>query len=537
VKTFNALKVERLEKQKLEEIHKLKLQFFTNISHEFKTPLSLIISPLEKLRESRTSNEWYNKQIDIVYKNARRLLALIDQLLEFRKAEMGKLELSVSKDDLIVFLYDIFSSFANLAKSRGIIYTFEKETEVLEGYFDKSFLEKIMFNLLSNAFKYTPSAGRITLTVKLNVNKLFITVADTGRGIPKEQLPFIYDSFRTIKENNPVGGSGIGLAFTKRLVELHHGTIDLESEPGIGTTFNVTLPITRDTYLDAEISQNLISINISEEESLIGEESDSLKPNSLSKQSEIRDTILIVDDNQDLVNYLVENLNIAYNTDVAYDGFEAMEKVKNCNYDLIISDVMMPNMDGLTFCKKIKQNISTCHIPVILLTVKASIDQQVEGLDTGADDYLGKPFSLRILESKINNLIKSRKRLKEIYKAGLDIHPEQVAYNTLDQEFLKKAVLVVEENLSDPEFSVDEFAKEMFMSRSNLHLKFKAITGDSASDLIKKIRFRKTIELLETGRYNVSEISYMVGFTSPSYFSNRFKKYFGYMPTEYRRKA
>lgn len=536
IKTSNDLKVERLEKQKQEEVHKMKLQFFTNISHEFKTPLSLIISPLEKMMESKTSNDWYNKQIDIVYKNARRLLSLIDQLLEFRKAEVGKLELRVMRNDLVAFLFDIYGSFVSLAKSRDIEYRFDKDVINLEGYFDKSFLEKIMFNLLSNAFKYTPTSGKIILSVKHLNDEVIISVADSGRGIPKEQLPYVYDTFNNIKQSNPVGGSGIGLAFTKRLVELHHGTIDVESELGIGTKFTVRLPVSKEAFLLTEIYEEVTSDDIIKDDIFITQEADTAYSYDKSQALTKEETILIVDDNQDLVNYLSDNLSKNYNIDVAYDGMEALEKIKDTEYDLIISDVMMPNMDGLNLCRKIKQNIRICHIPVILLTVKASIEQQVEGLEIGADDYLAKPFSLRILESKINNIIKSRKRLKEIYKEGLDIHPDQIAYNALDQEFLQKAVSIVEANLSDENFSVDQFAREMFMSRSNLHLKFKAITGDSASEFIKKIRFRKSVELLHSGKYNISEISYMVGFSSPSYFSNRFRQYFGCLPTDYMKK-
>jgi len=535
IKTHQALKIERMEKQQLEEVNEMKLQFFTNISHEFKTPLTLIISPLEKLRESRTRNEWYNKQIDLVYKNARRLLTLVDQLMEFRKAEMGQLKLKVIPGDIVAFLYDIYHSFTNLAQTRDITFTFDKNVEKLEILFDRTIIEKIMFNLLSNAFKYTPSGGHIGLIIRKTNKTAVISVSDTGKGIPQDKQALIFDRFYSADKSNPSGGSGIGLAFTSRLVELHHGSIRLDSAPGTGSTFYVDIPLYKEVYPLSEISEEHSSEVI--DHKIPVEFEDELKHFvPVIDGDEEKERILIVDDNIEILNYLYDNLSEIYNVETANDGIDALEKIKNRQYDLIVSDVMMPRMDGMALCKKIKQNIKTCHIPFILLTVKASIDDQVEGHEIGADEYLGKPFSLRVLESKISNLIKSRKRLKEIYSEKVDFQPEDIAYNDLDQEFLEKAMNVVLNHLSDQEFSVDVFASEMFISRSNLHLKFKAITGDSASEFIKKIRFSKAVELLKTGKYNISEISYMVGFTSPSYFSSRFKKYFGHLPTDYRKK-
>jgi len=245
---------------------------------------------------------------------------------------------------------------------------------------------------------------------------------------------------------------------------------------------------------------------------------------------------LIVEDNPDIINYLKENLRDSYNISVAGNGEEALISVNEKQPTLIISDVMMPVMDGVSFCKKIKQNIKTCHIPVILLTAKSAVEDQIEGLGMGADDYITKPFVMNLLEVKIGNVIKTRKRLKEFYSKSLDIQPDKMAFNNLDEELLKKAVEIVEKNLSEPDLSVDFFAREMGMSRSNLHLKLKAITGESATDFIKKIRFRKATKLIEENKYSIAEISYMVGFNSPSYFSTSFKKYFGYLPTEYLQK-
>lgn len=532
IRMTNELALEKMEIQKMEELNELKLQFFLNISHEFKTPLTLILSPLEKLLKSKMQDQWQSRQVEIVYRNAQLLLSLIDQLIEFRKSEINAIELNVKKGNLTQALHRIFVAFQVVSKNKNIKYTFETDNNDIYIYFDNNIIERIFFNLISNSFKFTPFGGSIICEIRSNNDNVIVTVKDTGRGIPNEKIDKIFDQFYTTKNQGPVGGSGIGLNFTKRLVEIHHGIIQVSSELGKGSIFTVKLPINDDVYKPSEIDIVETEINQFEQSSYITAAKLMVDIPLMVNSADSEDTILIVDDSPDMVGYLLESFSTEYNVDVAYDGAKALEMINNKMYSLIISDVMMPEVNGLVLCKKIKQNINTCHIPVILLTASSDSELELKGFEIGADDYISKPFSLTLLETKVRNIIRSRKRLKEIYKESIALNPEQVAFNQLDQEFLANAAGIIEKQMSDSEFSVDKFAQEMFMSRSNLHLKFKAITGESASDFIKKMRFQKSIELLKTQKYTISEVSYMVGFSTPSYFSAAFKKHFGYFPNE-----
>lgn len=536
IRTQNDLRIERLEKQKLTEINKMKLEFFTNISHEFKTPLTLILSPLEKIREKRIMDEWLVKQHDLIYKNTKRLLGLIDQLMDFRKSEQGKLKLKASKGDFIAAINEIYLSFASVASHNNIIYTFDSKEDKLEFYFDIDIIEKVVFNLLSNAFKFTPSRATIGIQVQKSGDNVILEISDSGKGIDSDKLSLIFERFYQIDENSANPGSGIGLALTKRLVGIHHGTIDVESEKGKGSKFIISLPLSETIFNPGEIHLEQASDSDYKHDFVKVDYDKVFQEKLNSLEIEGKDTVLIVEDNVDIINYLKDNLSDKYNISSAPNGEEALKMVSESQPDLIISDVMMPIMDGIKFCKSIKQNIKTCHIPIILLTAKSQIDEQVEGIKSGAEDYVPKPFSMNLLDAKVGNIIKTRKRLKAYYSDTMDIEPGKLAFSTLDEELLQKAKDIVTEHLSETEFSVDIFAREMGMSRSNLHLKLKAVTGESATDFIKKVRFGKAIHLLEQKRHSVAEVSYMVGFNSPSYFSTSFKKYFGYLPTEHESK-
>lgn len=531
LKTQQQLRIERLEKHKITEVNKLKLQFFTNISHEFRTPLTLIISPLQKIIEKKGADDWLNKQHDTIYRNAKRLMKLIDQLMDFRKSELGELKLNVARNELVAYINEIYLSFALAASQNNIIYTFDSKEEKLNCLFDAGYIEKIAFNLLSNAFKYTPAGGTIGITLRREDNWVVLQVKDSGKGIPAEKLSLIFERFYRIDENSTKPGSGIGLALTKRLVELHHGSITATGTEGKGSVFTVRIPLDDAYYVNDEV----IDVEVPEDEARM-DVSVEIKTEQKEQQPQVTegmDTVLVVEDNKDIIEYLKDNLQQNYIVITATNGKEALELIYENEPTLIVSDVMMPVMDGLQFCKTIKQNVKTCHIPLILVTAKTSVDDQIKGHHLGADDYVLKPFEMNLLEAKIRNLIKTRKRLKELYSQSTSINPESIAFNNLDKELLNKALEVVDQHIQDAEFSVDLFAREMGMSRSNLHLKMKAITGASATDFIKKVRFNQALKLLEENRYSVSEISYMVGFNSPSYFSTSFKKHFDYLPTEH----
>lgn len=334
-------------------------------------------------------------------------------------------------------------------------------------------------------------------------------------------------------------GSGIGLSLVQRLVELHHGHIELESEEGKGSTFSVYLPQDPAIYNPAELASDMeeeVKVHTTNPKDMYFIDTATVEKEVVETGDKKRGTILIVEDNKEILHYLNQGLSELFNTIGAYNGEEALEILKEKDVDVVVTDVMMPVMDGIKLCKSIKQNIRTCHIPVIILSAKSEVKDQMEGLQVGADDYIPKPFSLSIVMTKIQNMLRTRHRMLERYSKSLEVEPEKITFNAMDEALLKRAVAIVEKNMDNIEFSTDEFAREMNMSRSNLHLKLKAITGESTIDFIRKIRFNEACKLLKDGRYTVSEVSSLVGFNTPSYFATSFKKYFGCLPTEYIKK-
>jgi signal transduction histidine kinase/ligand-binding sensor domain-containing protein/DNA-binding response OmpR family regulator len=538
IKALQQLKLERIDKERVSYINQVKMDFFTNVSHELRTPLTLILAPLEDLLKSPFADKTSKKKHELMFINAKRLYNLVDQLFEFRKTEMGTRQLKVGKSDLVSFTNEIFESFKPLAEKNHIHYTYHSTEAQLIFSFDKDAMEKILFNLLSNAFKYTQSSQSIKVELVKDNDKVFIKVADTGVGISEDDLSKVFDRFYQVNNKEMNLGSGVGLAFTKRLVELHHGEIVAESTKEKGSAFTVAIPVSESAYInDLRVEDSVYELSMVTDEDLVIEDDfllgeDKILLDEATDGNQII-KLLIVDDNKEILDYLQDYLGKMYEIVVAYNGQMALELLEIQQFDLIISDVMMPELDGLHFCKRVKQNINTSHIPLMLLTAKTETSQQIKGLEMGADDYITKPFSPNLLAAKIANLLRSRKRLKEYYSAGKEMVPENIAFNALDEEFLKQAISIVEEHLADSEFTVDKFSKEIGMSRSNLYLKLKAITGESAMDFIKRIRFKKAVELMQNKRHTIAQITYMCGFNSPSYFSTAFKQYYGCMPSEY----
>ncbi|MGE6355914.1 hybrid sensor histidine kinase/response regulator transcription factor [Flavobacterium sp. NPDC079362] len=533
IQAVQQLKLERIDKERVSYINQIKMDFFTNVSHELRTPLTLILAPLEELLKMPFADKTTKKKHELMFINAKRLYNLVDQLFEFRKTEMGTRQLKVGKGDIVSFTQEIFESFKPLSEKNGIQYSYHSEESQLLSYFDKDAMEKILFNLLSNAFKYTKTAQSIHVELVKKNDSIQVKVTDTGVGISEEDLSKVFDRFYQVNNREMNLGSGVGLAFTKRLVELHHGEITAESIMQKGSTFTVTIPTSDQVYKnDQQVEESAYDLSIISDNEL--ETDDSLLPeeNELVERNQPV-KLLIVDDNKEILDYLQDYFSKVYDVTVAYDGQMALDLLEIQPFDLIISDVMMPELDGLHFCKKVKQNINTSHIPLMLLTARNETSQQIKGLEMGADDYITKPFSTPLLAAKITNLLRSRKRLKEYYSVGKEMVPENIAFNTLDEEFLKQAIQIVEDHLADSEFSVDLFSRKIGMSRSNLYLKLKAITGESAMDFIKRIRFKKAVELMQSKRYTIAQITYMCGFNSPSYFSTAFKQHYGCMPSEY----
>lgn len=527
----NQLQIERLEKDKMEEVNQMKMRFFINISHEFRTPLTLILSPLQDLIE-RTADKWQHSQLLHVQKNANKLLHLVNQLMDYRRAELGVFELCVHRVKPDKVVYDTFALFDKLAKRKRIEYNLEDQTNDKEFLIDSNYLELILSNLLSNAFKFTPEKGKILVRIVEDVNNFILEVEDNGCGIAEDKQVLIFDRFYQIGNDNL--GTGIGLSLVKRLIDLHHGRIEVKSEVGKGSIFTAYFPQQIEVYNAVELENNASvpthTANTKDVEFIIHEE----KEKELETEGQTKsETIMVVEDNPDVLDYLNERLSVSYQIVTARNGLEALEILKNNQLDLILTDVMMPEMDGIKLCKSIKQNIRTCHIPIIILSAKSNIGDQLEGFQVGADDYVPKPFTFSVLYAKIQNMLKSRRRILEHYSKSLEVEPEKITFNAMDQELLTKAMNIVLKNLDNSNFSTDEFSVQMAMSRSNLHLKLKAITGESTIDFIRKIRFNEASKLLLDGRYNVAEVSTMVGFNTPSYFATSFKKYFGCLPTEY----
>lgn len=535
------LKLGNLETEKLKEIDQIKSRFFANISHEFRTPLTLIFGPAKDITENST-DENTKKSAVIIKKNAAKLYGLVNQLLDLSKLEAGKMRLETSGKNIIPLLKGLVLSFTSLAERKKIMLKFDSSEGKIDVYIDKDKVEKIITNILSNAFKFTPEGGEIDFKVLKLEKEIEIIVKDTGIGIPAERIEKIFDRFYQVDGSNTREGegTGIGLALTKELVELHKGNITVESIHGEGTTIRLKLPLGTKHLKPEEIVGKEIKVEttMSEDETIFIQEKEMDKANS--DINEILDTekplLLIVEDNFDVRNYIISHLEKDYKIKGAIDGEDGFSKSIEQIPDLIVSDVMMPKMDGFQLCEKLKTDERTSHIPVILLTAKATSDDKIEGYDTGADDYIMKPFDAKELQVRIKNLINQRKKLREHFQKERIFNLENKEIISVDKKFLGKAASVINEHISDSSFGVELFASELAISRAALHKKLIALIGEPPSELIKRIRLSKAGTLLKNKTGNISEIALDVGFNNPAYFSECFKKQFGETPTQYHRK-
>ncbi|MBR5103240.1 MAG: response regulator [Bacteroidales bacterium] len=526
----NRIELEKQENTHQEEIHQMKTRFFINISHEMRTPLTLIINPLQEMI-AKSSDTWMRKQLRYVERNAKRLMHLVNQLMDYRRAELGVFKLKIRPEDVHKIIKENFSYYENLAKSKNIRYSLLSDLEDKTLSLDGNYIELILNNLLSNAFKYTDN-GSITVRATQHANEFILEVCDTGNGIPAGQQDMIFERFYQI--DNEHIGSGIGLSLVQRLVELHHGRIILDSTEGKGSIFTIILPLNPDAYSADEIENMSRDIHTSNSlEYYMLDTERQTEDETVATEGKISGRILIAEDNEEIRTYMNNGLSPMYDTILAKNGEEALKIANENELDLIITDMMMPIMDGIKLCSSLKQDLSTSHIPVIMLSAKAEKEDELNALKSGADDFVAKPFSMSILKAKIGNILRTQHRLQNKVSKSIEITPEKISFNTMDETFLQNAISIVEKNMDNSDFSTKEFASEMNMSRSNLHLKLKALTGESALDLIRRIRFKEACRLLKEGRYTIAEISYMVGFNTPSYFATCFKKYIGCLPTEY----
>ena len=544
IRLRHRLQLEQIEKEKQEELHQSKLRFFTNIAHEFRTPLTLILGPLEELTQKQEASGPVHRQLLSIQNNAQRLLNLVNQLLTFRKLEADHEQMQAAEGNVVRFVNEIFLSFQENARLRKIEYTFSSSRGRIIVWYDRDKLEKVVYNLLSNAFKFTPDGGAITVNITLDEGSAYIQVRDTGKGIPIELQEQVFKRFyeKEAVFRHSFKGTGIGLAVSRQLVEMHHGRITVRSEPGVGAAFEVKIPLGRKHLREEEIiqdfrdSEDITNYEPERASSLLNTYESGYLPLPEVPVSEApadAPLLLIIEDNPEVQHYIQHIFQGIYRIITANDGKEGLARAIKEAPDLIISDVMMPKMDGITLCSQLKTHVHTSHIPVMLLTARTGLIFKIEGLETGADDYVTKPFSPEELRLRARNILQARQKMREKFSRLLNLEPKAVTITSADEEFLERAIQLVEQQMNNSDFSVGQFAYEMAVSRPLLFIKIKAITNFTPNNFIKNIRLKRAAQLLQQKKIGVAEVAYQVGFKDPRYFSKCFQKQFQKTPTEY----
>jgi signal transduction histidine kinase/ligand-binding sensor domain-containing protein/DNA-binding response OmpR family regulator len=547
-KRKNALALERMNSKRVHEMDMMKLHFFTNISHEFRTPLTLLYAPLEALIKGNLDNARSQSYYQLMLRNVQRLKRLIDQLLDLRKIEEGYLGLEWNFGDIIEFIQKIYSTFQYYAEKRNIYFSFHSNISQLPTFFDADKLDKVLFNLLSNAFKYTPDYG--TITLKLNEKEpsampytgltekyLEIKLTDSGYGIPKESIDKLFHPFQQVNTNKPIdsAATGIGLALTKELVELHKGFINVESEVHKGSTFTIYLPIYKNKpQTGTQSNSSMVETHELESQDLLLHETIETDSNNI-KSPGSKPMILIVEDNGDLRAFIKSELRNAYRLIESADGVEGFEQAISKIPDLIISDIMMDKMDGVELCRKLKADERTSHIPIILLTAKYSEEVKLGSYETGADDYITKPFNMTLLAGRIKNLIEQRRKLRKLFGKGNNFDFTSIATNKTDSQFIEKLNRIIDKNIANPDFNPSMLASEMAMSRMQLYRKVSALTNQTVYNYLRTIRLNKAAILLATTDMQIAEISLNVGYTEPTNFTRCFIRQFNQTPSQYAR--
>jgi signal transduction histidine kinase/ligand-binding sensor domain-containing protein/DNA-binding response OmpR family regulator len=579
IRLRNELNMKKFEANKLQEVDRMKSHFFANISHEFRTPLTLIVGPVKQMLSGEFAGN-FKEQYKMIIRNGERLLQLINQLLDLSKLESGRMKLRASRTDIVPFLKGLVYSFASLAERKKIMMNFKVKEKSLMGYIDCDKVEKIITNLLSNAFKFTPEGGEIVVTLSLRGSDLSepkprkegiawrqsrsyatneiatsagrqtrndkimqFTISNTGAGIPQDQLQRVFDRFYQVDDGyqKDSEGSGIGLALTKELVEVCHGEIQVSSTPTKETVFTMTLPVSKESFKEEEIVQKMETED-RRPETVIQKPVSSIQYPETSIQHPVSrikkqvSSILIVEDNRDVTRYISGFLQKDYRIISAEEGQAGWQKTLKNYPDLIISDVMMPVMDGFALCKKVKSDQRTSHIPVILLTAKADMESKIDGLEFGADAYVTKPFEARELQVRVKNLIMQRKKLRETFSRMIDVEPNEIAASSLDEQFIKHLLAVFEEHVAESDFSTEDFAREVGMSRMNLHRKLQALTNQSTHAFLRSMRLKRAAQLLQKSAGTVTEIAYAVGFNNLSHFTKIFRQQFGQPPSDFANK-
>ncbi len=530
-----------------QQLANIKLRFFTDISHELRTPLTLISSPVTEVLENEPLSPSAREHLTLVHQNTERMLRLMNQILDFRKIQNQKMKLLIEETDLIPLLQKVMSSFKLIAEEKNINYQLTSTIQSVYSWVDRDKFEKIFFNLLSNAFKYTPADKSITVNITTKEKTVEIEVADEGIGIAVEKQHSLFQRFESlVKQNILQPSSGIGLSLVKEMVEMHHGTITVNSQPGVGSRFTVSLPLQREIF-EEDVQVEFI---LNDSQSSAPHPVDSMKaPEEVEEKEDLETnsdgfSILVVEDNEELKAFLKSILSENYTVITASNGEEGLQHAVDDLPDLIISDVMMPVMDGLEMIRQIKENNNICHIPIIVLSAKASLDDRIAGLEQGIDDYITKPFSATYLKTRVASLLRQRKALQELYMNRLmerkntsspdPLTPSQPQITPYDEQFMEKVMAYMEEQMDNAELTIDEFAEQLMLSRTIFYRKLKSIVGLTPVDFIREIRIKRAVQLIDSDEYNFSQVAYMTGFNDPKYFSKCFKKVIGITPSEYK---
>lgn len=535
------IKIQYIKQQNDAELNKTRLQFFTNISHEFRTPLTLIISPLEQLMESSKFDKETHTSFNLIHRNAQRLLKLVNQIMDLRKIDNNKFQFQPTYGNLVSFMKEIYENFQQLATNCGTSFTFKTDLQEYYAYFDHEMLDKALYNLLSNAFKFTPDNGKIELSLhradRNTPNNVVIIVEDNGKGIAPENIDKIFDRFFQGDNSTLQQGTGIGLWLTKEFIEMHHGIISVSSVLGKGTAFTIMLtngeefkdeakPMDVYQHIAPEYDNNILYKPSENSTSTL-----SGSPNNTNTKY----SILIVEDNADIRNYLQQTLSPQYEILTASNGTDGLNISRQKLPDLVITDIMMPGIDGIELCRTLKTDIETCHIPIIMLTAKSTEEQRIEGLETGADSYIPKPFNIRHLWVRIEKLLELRKTLREKFGNEIGFEAYQTGVTTPDRDLLKKVTSVIQKRISDSALSVETLAEDVGISRGHLQRKLKSLTGQNPNEFIRIIRLKQAAEILaDKQNITISEVADMVGFSSQSYFSTAFTKQFNISPSQYK---
>lgn len=542
MKIKNQLDLERMAHEKEHVLSKSKTEFFTNISHEFRTPLSLIVMPLENLLYDVHVPALIKDRLITIHKSASRMMRLVNEVMDFNKLEEAQLKLDIRQGELVICITDIAATFRETADKRKIHFGVHAMVMPIEGWFDHDKVEKIVMNILSNAFKFTLDGGQINVIINtkdlaLGVEQkkmrfLEVTILDNGIGISEDELGHIFDKFFQAKSahKNANPGTGIGLSLTKGLIELHHGTITAESTPEQGTKFVWMIPIERSAYAEEVIRST--EMNEQGKQSLVKVNFESGREVAVEEQPD-KPQILVVEDNDELRKYISMELRYQFIVLEASNGEEGLKMAADKSPDLIISDILMPNKTGIELCHAIKNDIKTSHIPFILLTAKATVEDQIAGIESGADIYITKPFSMRFLVTHVRNIIDSRQKLYAHFSQDVYLLPSKATSNEIDQNFLQRTVDYIIEHIQDTQLSVESLADLFNLSRVQVYRKIKALTGKTAVEFIRMVRLKQALKLMETKKYTLSEIAYQTGFNSASYFTRSFKEEYGKAPSEY----